>query len=80
MILQGSHTVAEAIAEAEPKAEARGEIKGESRINVLYSWLFKNNRIEDARKATTDSDYRAKLLKEFDEASQDTAQSPDQNS
>lgn len=47
-------------------------------INALYSWLFKNNRIEDAQKATTDPEYRAMLLKEFDEVSSSAEKSPDQ--
>ena len=76
---QTERAVAEAIAEAEPKAEARGEIKGENRINALYSWLFKNNRIEDVKKATADSEYRSKLLKEFDEASCSAEEISDQN-
>ena len=69
---QTERAVAEAIAEAEPKAEARGEIKGESRINALYSWLHENHRDDDIWKATTDSKYLSKLLKEFDDASSKT--------
>ena len=75
---QTERAVAEAVAEAESKAEARGEIKGENRINSLNAWLFKNNRIEDVRKATSDPEYRAKLLKEFDEASRSLEEAPDQ--
>ena len=60
-----AEAVAEAVAEAEPKAEARGE----SRINALYSWLHENHRDDEIWKATADSEYRSKLLKEFDEAS-----------
>ncbi len=69
-----SKAVSEAVAEAEPKAEARGE----NRINALYSWLFNNNRAKDVQKATTDPEYRAKLLKEFDEASHSLEEAPDQ--
>ena len=39
---------------------------GENRINDLYSWLFANGRDEDVKKATSDPEYRAKLLEEFD--------------
>ena len=77
-----SKAVSEAVAEAEPKAEARGEIKGitkgENRINALYSWLHENHRDDDIWKATTDPEYRAKLLKEFDESSRVAEESPDQ--
>ena len=60
-----SEAVTAAVAEAEPKAEA----KGENHINALYSWLHENHRDDDIWKATTDPEYRAKLLKEFDESS-----------
>ena len=71
---QTERAVSEAVAEAEPKAEARGE----NRINALYSWLHENHRDDDIWKATTDPEYRAKLLKEFDEVSRNSAESPDQ--
>jgi len=38
---------------------------GENRINDLNSWLFANGRDEDVKKATSDPEYRAKLLEEF---------------
>ena len=71
---QTERAVAEAVAEAESKAEARGE----NRINALYSWLHENHRDDDIWKATTDPEYRAKLLKEFDESSRGAEESPDQ--
>ncbi len=65
--------------ETEAKIEARGEIKGKSRINALYSWLHENHRDDEIWKAITDSEYRSKLLKEFDEASCSAEEISDQN-
>lgn len=39
--------------------------KGEERLNKLYELLFAQNRVEDVKRATTDSEYRQKLYEEF---------------
>ncbi len=43
------------------KVENRGEIK----VALLMKKLFDQNRIEDAKKASENEDYRIKLMKEF---------------
>ena len=48
------------------KREEEGMVIGADRINDLNSWLFANGRDEDVKKATSDPEYRAKLLEEFD--------------
>ena len=35
-------------------------------MNALYVWLRSNGRDEDVWKATSDPDYREKLLEEYD--------------
>ena len=50
------------------RIENRGIQKGEDTILSLMNYLLKNNRAEDAKKATEDKAYRNKLLTEiFDE-------------
>ncbi len=50
----------------------QGIVIGADRINDLYSWLFANGRDEDVKKATTDPDYRAKLLEEYQKSREET--------
>ena len=42
-----------------------GEIKGENNTALLMKHLFDQNRIEDARHAAYDDNYRRKLMKEL---------------
>ena len=42
-----------------------GEQKGENLLAALLEKLFSQNRIEDAKRCTTDKEYREKLYKEF---------------
>ncbi|WP_044912613.1 PD-(D/E)XK nuclease family transposase [Butyrivibrio sp. WCE2006] len=50
-------------------AEQRGVQEGIKRgidfTNDLYSWLYSNNRDDDVKKASFDSDYREKLFEEY---------------
>ena len=45
--------------------ENRGIQKGEDLILTLMRYLLSNNRTEDAKRATEDTDYRNKLLAEI---------------
>ena len=42
-----------------------GEIKGETNTALLMKHLFDQNRIDDARRASSDDSYRQKLMKEL---------------
>lgn len=39
--------------------------KGEDKVALLMKKLFEENRIEDAKRASQDKEYRNKLLKEL---------------
>ena len=41
------------------------ENRGESKTALLMKKLFDQNRIEDAKRASEDNEYRARLMKEF---------------
>ena len=47
------------------RIENRGIQKGEDLILTLMRYLLSNNRSEDAKRATEDTDYRNKLLAEI---------------
>lgn len=47
------------------RVENRGIQKGEDTILSLMNYLLSNDRIEDAKKATKDKEYRNKLLIEI---------------
>ena len=47
------------------KVENRGKAEGENKMALLMKKLFDQNRIDDAKKASENADYRAKLMKEF---------------
>ena len=47
------------------RIENRGIQKGEDLILTLMRYLLSNNRTEDAKRATEDTDYRNKLLAEI---------------
>ena len=46
--------------------EARGIKKGENRLLHLNELLLENNRIDDLKRAVSDTEYREKLYKEYD--------------
>ena len=46
-------------------AEKRGEAHGEARMAALIERLIADGRIEDARKASADAEYRNELYKEM---------------
>ena len=47
------------------RVEARGEKKGESKLAELMDKLFSVGRLDDAKKAVKDENFRAGLFKEF---------------
>ena len=48
------------------KVENKGKTEGENQVSLLMKTLFDQNRIEDAKRASEDSAYCDKLLKELD--------------
>ena len=55
----------EVLDRVENRGIQEGIIRGEDKILSLMHYLFTNNRLEDARRATEDEAYRRKLLTEF---------------
>ena len=51
--------------DAEKRGEARGEAIGKARILKLLKQLYALGRDADAKRAITDEQYLAKLMKEF---------------
>ena len=47
------------------KGKAEGKIEGEDTLALLMKKLFDQNRIEDAKRASENKEYRARLMKEF---------------
>ena len=48
------------------KGKAEGKIEGEDTLALLMKKLFDQNRIEDAKRASENKEYRTRLMKEFD--------------
>lgn len=53
------------IAKGIAKGKAEGKIEGEDTLALLMKKLFDQNRIEDAKQASEDKDYRTRMMKEF---------------
>ena len=53
------------IAKGIAKGKAEGKIEGEDTLALLMKKLFDQDRIEDAKRASEDKEYRARLMKEF---------------
>lgn len=53
------------IAKGVIKGKIEGEIEGKSQMALLMKMLFDQNRIDDAKKASENEEYRDRLLKEF---------------
>ena len=47
------------------KGKAEGKIEGEDTLALLMKKLFDQNRIEDAKRASEDKEYRTRLMKEL---------------
>ncbi len=53
------------IAKGIAKGKAEGKIEGEDTLALLMKKLFDQNRIEDAKRASEDKEYRIQLMKEL---------------
>ena len=49
----------------ENRCIAKGKAEGEDTLALLMKKLFDQNRIEDAKRASEDKEYRARLMIEF---------------
>ena len=47
------------------KVENRGKAEGANSVALLMKNLFDQNRIEDAKRASEDKEYRTRLMKEL---------------
>ncbi len=54
-----------AFAEGEVQGRAEGRAEGEAHLSKLINMLLESDRIEDAKRATTDEPYRESLFKEL---------------
>jgi len=62
---RGGTTMCEVLDRVENRGIEKGIAQGEDNILFLMNHLLVNNRVEDARKATTDKEYRDKLAAEI---------------
>ena len=62
---EGLESMSRTVEEYGEECRARGREEGADRLGRLMSILFEQNRMEDAKKASSDSIYREKLFKEF---------------
>ena len=56
---------ADVLDKVENRGIAKGKAEGEDTLALLMKKLFDQNRIEDAKRASEDKEYRARLMKEF---------------
>jgi hypothetical protein len=61
----GVNNMCDVLDRVEAKGVSIGEKKGESRLAALMDQLLSQGRVEDARKAAKDENFRARLFKEF---------------
>ncbi len=47
------------------RIEAKGRVKGEKKAALLFQYLFSQERMDDAKKAAEDVEFRKKLYREF---------------
>ena len=47
------------------KVENKGKTEGIAKMSFLFKSLFNQNRIEDAKRASEDKEYRIQLMKEL---------------
>ena len=63
--IEGEEKMSEIFRRVEKKAREVGREEGADRLGRLMSKLFEQNRVDDAKKASSDSSYRESLYKEF---------------
>ena len=61
----GPHNMCDVLDKVENRGIAKGKAEGEDTLALLMKKLFDQNRIEDAKRASEDKEYRARLMKEF---------------
>ena len=61
----GQHNMCDVLDKVENRGIAKGKAEGEDTLALLMKKLFDQNRIEDAKRASEDKEYRARLMKEF---------------
>ena len=63
--IEGEEKMSEIFRRVEKKAREVGREEGADRLGRLMSKLFEQNRVDDAKRASSDSSYRESLYKEF---------------
>lgn len=61
----GPRNMCDVLDKVENRGIAKGKAEGEDTLALLMKKLFDQNRIEDAKRASEDKEYRARLMKEF---------------
>ena len=61
----GPRNICDVLDKVENRGIAKGKAEGEDTLALLMKKLFDQNRIEDAKRASEDKEYRARLMKEF---------------
>ena len=61
----GPRNMCDVLDKVENRGIAKGKAEGEDTLALLMKKLFDQNRIEDAKRASEDKDYRTRLMKEF---------------
>ena len=61
----GPHNMCDVLDKVENKGKVEGKIEGKAQVSLLMKKLFDQNRIDDAKRASEDSAYCDKLLKEL---------------
>lgn len=61
----GPRNICDVLDKVENRGIAKGKAEGEDTLALLMKKLFDQNRIEDAKRASEDKEYRARLMKEL---------------
>ena len=61
----GPHNMCDVLDKVENRGKAEGKMEGKNEMARLMKTLFEQNRIDDAKRASADTAYCDKLLKEF---------------
>ena len=61
----GPRNMCDVLEKVESRGIEKGKIEGEDTLALLMKKLFDQNRIEDAKRASENKEYRTKLMKEF---------------
>ena len=61
----GPRNMCDVLDKVENRGIAKGKAEGEDTLALLMKKLFDQNRIEDAKRASEDKEYRTRLMKEL---------------